>query len=97
VTTTITEPEIESPGIEGDYDDIVAWMNENPVKPVEYILMHGDNWIGNEYYHLNWGIFSINQDANKSTWVCDFKRQQVFVRGLGFTVEDPENSHTLRF
>ena len=51
------------PNIEGDYDEIIEWLDEQPgFRGVRHVTGHGITGVDDEgnHYSLNWGLFSIN-------------------------------------
>ena len=88
--------------VEGNYEEIVEWMDEHPVEPVEFVTTsHG--WVAGDDedrpVYMNVGLFSLNEDiAAKGTWICCFDRDKVLASRIGtMTIEDPENTHKIRF
>ena len=96
---TIAEAEVEMPNVEGNYEEIVQWMNDHPTNGVDWWYSHGsvEMAVANGE-NLNFGLFSLNDtNTQKGLWSCSFETLWVYFDGLGIAVEDPENSHTLVF
>lgn len=94
---TVTEL-IRPSHIEGDYDEIVAWMDEHPVSPVQFWDDRGsENSAGDQ---MEFGLFSVIEDRddeyNGMSFVT-FRYDIAWIEGLPVDIEDPENSHRIVF
>lgn len=97
---TLVEAPVESPGIEGNYDEIIAYLDKWPVNGVQWAdSSHGVPQSDETGGHpLNFGLFSINEDVTrKASSSTIFDRELVNVQGVFVDVEDPENSHRIIF
>jgi hypothetical protein len=50
--------------VEGNYKDIVDWMDYHPVNPVRYSDGHGERVEDEDDGKLNWGLYSICTDRD---------------------------------
>jgi hypothetical protein len=95
--------------VDGDYDEIVEWLDTNPGIGVEFYLSHGMPADAQGFY-LNVGLFSLNEDHldncqmctyGTGGYTCQFDRTKVAVATEGFTeawrIEDNYTTHLIRF
>ena len=95
--------------IEGDYDEITAWLDANNKGGVGYSGLHG---VLEDGGFLNVGLFSLNEDHSDEgchvcqgygggRFTCDFSLTEVEVDTDEYSspvkVENPHKSHLIRF
>ena len=97
--------------VDGDYDEIVEWLDNNPVEGVEFFMSHGI-WDAANSMSLNVGLFSLEEDhyadgdclvcaGSNGDFACYFERTKISVPTEAYTeiwhVEQPELTHLIRF
>lgn len=109
---TINEYMSRQPNIEGDYAEIVAWMDQHPNIGVRYSDSHGRE----RGDHFNVGLFSMVTEHLMSprdclacsgeftpvrAFNCNFDKKVVFLATDTpvdpIEIENPEQSHLIRF
>lgn len=96
--------------VDGDYKEIVSWMNENPVRGVRHTNLHG---FVLDVGMMNVGLFSLNDDHSgeehclvctgygSAIYECSFSDLTIEVDMddgcFNLDVEHPEESHLIRF
>ena len=95
--------------VEGDYEEIVEWLDAHPTYQPEFHSIHGHTQDG----YFNYGLYSINQNhPDEACYGClggytgvamitRFSEMTIELDGAeGFVVlgvENPKHSHLIRF